>query len=193
MDVANSKEGAFTNLKSGLKKLIFQALNPASVLRKEERLKWHLLLLFPASGWFLFFLQVGIERYRQLMFNAWNVIAISLLGFIFGYVAVGLAGWLISFVLAQIRMETRMDQVISLIAMSHTYMVVSMILGLIYNLFGNSSSASFGIPGLMCTLLPIYSGIRSLGKGKAFLPPLLATATGVMLIFTWQLILAITG
>lgn len=193
MDAVDSKVGAFANVKANMKNFIFQALNPVSVLKTERRLKWHLFLFFPATGWFLFFLQVGIERYRQLVFNAWNVIAISLLGFIFGYLAVGLAGWLVSFVLAQIRMDTRMDQVISLIAMSHTYMVVSMVLGLIYNLFGNSSSASFGIPGLMCTLLPIYSGIRSLGRGKAFLPPLLATATGVLLIFTWQLILAITG
>ncbi len=176
-----------------LKKYILFALNPVVLLKKNEKQKWYLHLFLPASGWMIFFLQIGIERYRQFMFSTWNVIAISLLGFLFGYLAVGFIGWVVSFILAKIRFDTRLDQVVSLIAMSHTYMFFSVVFGFIYNLFGNSSSASFGIAGLMCTLLPIYSGIRSLGKGKAFLPPLLATLTGIVLIFTWQLILAIIG
>jgi hypothetical protein len=174
-----------------IKSFVIFALNPSGILKNKKKQKWYLYLLFPASGWLLFFLQVGMERYRQGMYTAWKVILICILGFIIGYVMVGLIGALIDFILSRMKFDLRFDQVVSLIALSHTYMVFSVVLGLIYGLFGNSSSAAFGISGLLCTLLPIYAGIRTLGRGRAFMPPLFATLAGVILLGSWQLILAI--
>lgn len=188
-----TKNGSSGGLWGKIKTFVLFALNPTGVLQKKNKQKWYLYLLFPASGWLLFFLQVGIERYRQGMFSAWKVIFISLLGFIIGYIMVGVIAAIIDFILSYMKMDLRFDQVVTLIALSHTYMVFSVVLGLIYNLFGNSSSAAFGISGLLCTLLPIYAGIRTLGKGRAFMPPLIATLAGVILLGSWQLILVIAG
>lgn len=185
----SSSGGFFSKVKA----FVIFALNPTSVLKKKEKQKWYLYLLFPAAGWLLFFLQVGMERYRQGMFGAGKVIFISLLGFVIGYIMVGIIAAIIDFILSYMKMDLRFDQVVSLIALSHTYMVFSVVLGLIYSIFGNSSSATFGISGLLCTLLPIYAGIRTLGKGRAFMPPLIATLAGVILLGSWQLILAIAG
>jgi len=186
---SGSSGGFFTKVKS----FALFALNPTGVLKRKEKQKWYLFLIFPAVGWLLFFLQVGMERYRQGMYSAWKVIFICLLGFIIGYIMVGVIGAIIDFILSRSKMELRFDQVVSLIALSHTYMVFSVVLGLIYNLFGNSSAATFGISGLLCTLLPIYAGVRTLGKGRAFMPPLLATLAGVLLLGSWQLIIVIAG
>lgn len=169
------------------------ALNPTVVLKRSEKQKWYLYLIYPSVGWMLFFLQIGIERFRQGSYSAFKVILITLLGMIIGYIMVGVVGAVIDFILSYFKIELRFDQVVSLIALSHTYMVFSVLLGLIYNLFGNSSSATFGISGLLCTLMPIYAGIRTLGKGRAFMPPLMATLAGVILLGSWQLILAIIG
>ena len=54
-----------------------------------------------------------------------------------------------------------------------------------------SSSAVFGIAGLLCTLLPIYSGLRTLGKQNAFFAPLIVTVIGVLLLGVWNLIMLI--
>lgn len=185
----DSSGGFFAKIKS----FVVFALNPTGVLKIKEKQKWYLYLIFPAVGWLLFFLQIGIERYRQGMYSVWKVLFICFLGFIVGYIMVGIIGVIIDFILSYYKMNLRADQVISLIALSHTYMVFSVVLGLIYNLFGNSSSAVFGISGLLCTLLPIYAGVRTLGKGRAFMPPLLATLAGVILLASWQMILAIAG
>lgn len=176
-----------------IKTFAFLALNPSGVLKDSKKQKWYLYLIFPSVGWLLFFLQVGMERYRQGMYSVWKVILICLLGLIIGYVMVGIIGALIDFILSYFKMDVRFDQAVTLIAMSHTYMIFSLVLGLIYNLFGNSSSAAFGISGLLCTLLPIYAGVRTLGKGRAFMPPLMATLAGIILLASWQLILAIVG
>lgn len=186
---SSSSDGIFARLK------IFAvfALNPTGVLKRKEKQKWYLFLIFPATGWFLFFLQIGMERFRQGSYSAWKVILISLLGLVIGYIMVGVIGAVIDFILSYFKINLRFDQVVSLIALSHTYMVFSVLLGLIYNLFGNSSSAAFGISGMLCTLMPIYAGIRTLGKGRAFMPPLMATLAGVILLGSWQLILAIVG
>ena len=121
------------------------ALNPSGVLKNKEKQKWYLYLIFPAVGWFLFFLQIGMERFRQGSYSAGKVILISLLGLIVGYIVVGIIGALIDFILSYYKIDLRFDQVVSLIALAHTYMVFSVLLGLIYNLFGNSSAATFGI------------------------------------------------
>lgn len=188
-----TKSSSSDGILAKLKVFAVFALNPTGVLKRKEKQKWYLYLIFPAIGWFLFFLQIGMERFRQGSYSGWKVIFISLLGLVIGYIMVGVIGAIIDFILSYFKIELRFDQVVTLIALSHTYMVFSVLLGLIYNLFGNSSSAAFGISGLLCTLMPIYAGIRTLGKGRAFMPPLMATLAGVILLGSWQLILVIIG
>jgi hypothetical protein len=70
-------------------------------------------------------------------------------------------------------------------------MVFSLILGFIYRAFGLSSSATFGIAGLLCTLLPIYTGLRAIKGKSAYFAPMIATLIGTMLIGVWGLIMLI--
>lgn len=177
------------NILKKLKYIIFYALNPIQVLEEEKFHKWYLYLILPAVGWMLFFLQVGLDKYYVF----WRVLIISLLGLIIGYIFVAGIGWLLTLILNNLGNYLRNDQVISLIALSHTYMASSVVLGLIYNIFGNSSSASFGIAGLMCTLLPIYAGIRTLSRNRVFLAPILATLIGILLLVSWQFIITIVN
>ena len=179
--------GETDNIFKRIKHFILFALNPINILEDETHHKWFIYLILPALGWMLFFLQVGLDK--SLTF--FGVVFISLLGFVFGYIVVGLVGFLLKLLLVSTKKLIRTDQIISVVALSHTYMTFSVILGLIYNLFGYSSSASFGITGLLCTLLPIYAAIRSLNKKRVFLAPLLATLVGVILLASWQLILII--
>lgn len=171
-----------------IKQFILFALNPSEIVKEKKQYNWFLFLIYPAVGWMIFFLQVGMEK-----FSGFRVFITMLLGLVIGYIAVGAIGFIIAFILARLGMDIRSDQVITLISMAHTYMLFSVVLGLLYRIFGSSSASTFGITGLLCTLLPIYAGIRILGKDKAFLPPLLATLTGVMLLFSWQLIIAVVS
>lgn len=180
------------NIFKKIKYMLLFALNPIAVLKEEKKHKWYLYLILPAVGWMIFFLQVGLDKNRNGYFPTGKIILLTLMGLIIGYIAVGLIGTLITFILAFLKKNSRLDQVITTIALSHTYMTFSVILGLIYSLFGYNSAATFGITGLLCTLLPIYAGIRSLSKENTFLAPILATVVGVLLLASWQLIMLIS-
>lgn len=184
----NKSEKSIKLTDGTIKRFILFALNPAEIVKEKKPYNWFVFLIYPAIGWMIFFLQVGLDK-----FSGFRVFITMLLGLIIGYIAVGAIGFILAFILARLGMDVRSDQVITLISMSHTYMIFSVILGLIYRIFGSSSASAFGITGLLCTLLPIYAGIRILGKDKAFLPPMLATLTGIMLLFTWQLIIVIVS
>jgi hypothetical protein len=174
-----------------LKGLFVYALNPAKILTENKQHKWHLHLILPAAGWMLFFMQVALDKNDMYYVSAGSIVLFSLLGLVAGYITVGLVGWLTSFILGLMQKKISYGTVISCIAMSHTYMFISLVMGFIYRAFGMSSSAVFGIAGLLCTLLPIYSGLRTLGKQSAFFAPLMATLIGVLLLGVWNLIMLI--
>lgn len=180
-----------TSFLKHIKAVILYALNPANILQEDKKHKWFLFLILPAIGWMLFFMQVGLDRGDTNILSMKSILLLSAIGLAAGYVAVGLIGMLVTFIVGKLKAEVRFDQIASCIAMSHTYMVFSLVIGFIYRLFGASSSAVFGIAGLMCTLMPIYAGLRTLGKGKPFFAPLLATLIGVLLIVIWKLLMII--
>jgi hypothetical protein len=191
-NIENKDTSEFNQLDTVWKKIkyiIFYALNPIGILSESTFHRWYLYLILPAVGWMLFFLQVGLDKY----YGFWKVLLMVIIGLISGYSFVGAIGFIMTFILSYLGKELKNDQVISLIALSHTYMASSMFLGLIYNIIGFNSSASFGIAGLMCTLLPIYAGIRTLSKRKPFMAPLLTTLVGVLLLMSWQLIIVIVS
>lgn len=187
----NSFPSQIKALVKRLKSLLVYALNPAKILTEEKQHKWYLHLILPAAGWMLFFLQVALDKNDSYYVPAGSIVLVSLLGFVVGYITVGLIGLLTSYLMGIIRKKVSWDKTISCIAMSHTYMAMSLVLGFIYRIFGASSSAVFGIAGLLCTLLPIYSGLRTLGKQNAFFAPLMATLIGVILLGVWNLIIMI--
>lgn len=170
-----------------IKYFVLYALNPVLILTEEKKHEWYYHLILPAVGWMFFFLQVGI--YRNSHFG--KILLLSFTGLILGYVTVLLISLLLTFLLTFWKIKLRIDQTISCVALSHTYMTFSTVLGLIYIIFGNISPTSFGIAGLLCTLLPIYAGIRSLGRSNTFIAPILASIAGVLMLAGWQLILYI--
>ena len=174
-----------------LKGLLVYALNPAKILTEEKQHKWYLHLIFPAAGWMLFFLQAALDKNDRYYVPAGSIMLVSLLGFVVGYITVGLIGRLTSYILGLTKRKVSYGSAISCIAMSHTYMFISLVMGFIYRAFGMNSSAVFGIAGLLCTLLPIYSGLRTLGRQGAFFAPLMATLIGVLLLGVWNLIMLI--
>jgi len=186
----DEKEKTTRSFAGKAKRFMLFALNPTEIVKDKKSYNWYFYLIYPALGWMIFFLQVGLDKFSGI--SGIRVFLTMVLGLVTGYAAVGVIGFLIAFILARLGMDIRSDQVITLISMAHTYMLFSVILGLIYRIFSSSVSSSvFGISGLLCTLLPIYAGIRILGKDKAFLSPLLASLAGVMLLFSWQLIITI--
>ncbi len=174
-----------------IKHIIFLMLNPSSVLTDGQVHKWYLDLILPAFAWMLFFLQVGLDRHRQSGYPPGKIVLLSFIGLIAGYVVVFLTGILMSMLLTVFGKNIRLQLGISCIALSHTYKTFSLILGLLYNFFGYSSSVAFGTVGLLATLLPVYSGIRGLTRGTTFLAPVLAALIGLIFLVFWQLVLKI--
>ena len=178
------------NIISKAKRTFQYMLNPGIALNSESKQKWFLFLLMPATAWALFFLQVHISQYKGGEKSLWLMIAA---GFLAGYIINMFMGFSLALLLRLMKREVRYGNVIAHISLSHTYKFFSLIIGFIYMLFGTNVSASFGIAGLLCTLMPIYSGIRGLVKGKPFVPPLLATYAGLLMLVCWKAIIWIGG
>ncbi len=160
-------------------------LNPGQILDDNKKYRWYLFLLYPATGWSLFFLQVYLSQHIDSLNTLIKMVTIS---FAIGYTVNLFIGVSLTWILRSIKRRIEYDNVISCISLSHTYMFFSLVLGFIYRIFDPSISVSFGVAGVLCTLLPIYSGIRNLGSKNPFVPPLLATYVGVIMLFFWKLI-----
>ncbi len=189
-----TKNSVIPTLKSFIKKskrFILFALNPASAINSQTNYKWYLYLIFPSFGWMLFFMQTGLDRAMEYYVSAGSIIGISLLGFAAGYVTVGLVSYFVLQIMKASKIEIEYSNVAVCIAMSHTYMIFSLVLGFVYRIFGTGSSAAFGVAGLLCTLLPIYSGIRTLGGKNAYFAPLVTTVIGFFMLCMWGAIMLI--
>jgi len=164
--------------------------NPSLILDNKKKYRWYLLLLYPAVGWSLFFLQVYLSQHLD---RVGALVKMLIVSFVLGYAVNLFIGVSLTWILRYIRRRIEYDNVISCISLSHTYMFFSLILGFIYRIFDPSASVSFGVAGVLCTLLPIYAGIRNLGSKNPFVAPLLATYVGVIMLFFWKLITVING
>jgi len=171
--------------KSKLKLAIIYLLNPSMILDNKKQYKWYLFLLYPSAGWSLFFLQVHLSSNAA----GSSVVKTLIISFVIGYIVNLIIGISLTWILRLIKKRIEYDNVITCISLSHTYMLFSLILGFIYRIFDKGLSVTFGITGVLCTLLPIYSGIRNLGTKHPFIPPLLATYVGVIMLFFWKLIM----
>ncbi len=172
--------------KGKIKQAIIHLLNPSTILDDRKKYKWYFFLLYPAAGWSLFFLQVHLSSDTA---SSSSVLKILLISFAIGYAVNFIIGITLTFILKLIKKRIEYDNVITCISLSHTYMFFSLVLGFIYRIFDKSISVTFGVTGVLCTLLPIYSGIRNLGTKHPFIPPLLATYVGVIMLFFWKLIM----
>jgi hypothetical protein len=191
MDNTGKKHIEISELMKAVKRFILYALNPTAILKEEKRSSWYYHLILPAVGWMLFFLQVGIYKNSQSYYPFGRILLLSLTGLVIGYASVFAISCILSFMLTLWGLHIRADHAISCVSMSHTYMTFSVVLGLVYSIFGSISPSSFGIAGLLCTMLPIYAAIRSLGNKNAYMPPVLASVIGVLMLAGWQLILYI--
>ena len=175
---------------SKFKKAVVYLLNPSLILDNKNKYKWYLFLLYPATGWSLFFLQVYISQHLNSLDTLFKMLAVS---FVLGYIVNLFIGVTLTLLMRTINRRIEYDNVISCISLSHTYMFFSLVLGFIYRIFDPTSSVAFGVTGVLCTLLPIYAGIRNLGSKNPFIPPLLATYVGVVMLLCWKLITIIGG
>ena len=165
------------------------ALDPVRVMTDDIRHKWYYNLFLPASGWMLFFSLVGLYRKTGSDYSAGKIVILALTGFVLGYACVFVASVLLSFLFVLFSIRITTGRTIACVALSHTYMTFSMILGLLYFIIGKGSPTAFGITGLLCTLLPIYSGIRKLTGKNAFTAPILVSFIGVLMLIGWNIVL----
>ena len=176
--------------KIDFKKAIIVLLNPSQILDNKKKYKWYFFMLYPAFGWSLFFLQVYLSSNVS---STSTLIKMLVSSFVLGYVVNAIIGVSLTWILRLIKRRIEYDNVITCISLSHTYMFFSLILGFIYRLVDSGASVTFGVAGVLCTLLPIYAGIRNLGSKNPFIPPLLSTYVGVIMLFFWRLIMFISS
>ena len=137
----------------------------------------------------LFFLQTGLDLYKTGQQPVLFVIVTSLIGILFGLLAVPLISLFIWVITKIFGCNKTVKWTVSTFCLSYSGALVYGIFGLIASLvLGWRTSIAFGVTGLMWTLGPMIATLREMLKGKILLCVILAAAVGAIVLYCWSFI-----
>ncbi len=163
------------------------AVDPGSLIRNrlaDTRLVSSLLV--SGVAFMLFFLQTGIDRAREGQLNAGGVALLSLVGFIYGTVGIGMTG-VVGWAGARLMGGSgRLGEAIRAFALAYSATLIYAAMGLMFSLIlGWNTAVAFGVTGVLWALGPMISVLKGMVGGRGWPATLLATACGLMVLVGW--------
>jgi hypothetical protein len=161
--------------------------NPgATVQRRAAEASMPVVLAVSGSAFALFFLQAGLDRMRVGNADALSIVALVLIGILFGTIgvaAVALIAWL---ALKILRSDASPGAVVRVCALSYSSTLVYVTLGLVANLLlGWRTAVAFGVTGVLWSLGPLSSSLRGMARGRLGVSLVLATLCGLVVLAGW--------
>ncbi|SHH12941.1 hypothetical protein [Clostridium grantii] len=188
--MVNQKAKANDSFMSSLKDSIIMITNPAAILKKKmQGVSWQVALIIPGSAFSLFFLQTGIDLFRNGSIGLIRVVLMGLLGVIYGTIGVTGLSIICFFITKSMGTTKDMKWAISTFAMGYSGTLVYAVTGLIFSsLLGWNTAVAFGVTGVLWALRPMMATIRHMTNGNATIGVILSTICGTILLFGWALL-----
>lgn len=165
-------------------------MNPGEVIKKQmNRVPWPFSLFISGLAFTLFFLQTGLDMYRNAQIGTSTVILITILGIIYGTAGISAVAALAWVLCSSKENEYSLDWTISSFALGYSATLVYVLTGLIFSvLFGWKTSVAFGVTGLLWALRPTIVTIRQMSGDRVSFSVTVATLCGAILLFGWALL-----
>lgn len=167
-------------------------LNPGHVIRDLLN-DVPLPFCFAASGlaFTFFFLQTGLDLWRAGSKSPAGVVALTLLGALYGTAGVAVVAALAWAVSRPLGGNRSIDWVLRAFALSYCPALIYAALGLLFNLaFSWHTSIAFGATGVLWALAPLIFACREMSGERPWVGVVLATLCGGLLLFGWAFIAA---
>ena len=163
------------------------AIDPGSLVRgRFADTGFVLSLSVSGVAFLLFFLQTGIDRARGGTLDATGVVVLTVIGFVFGTLGIGLTGvvgWLGARLFGG---SGGLGEAVRAFALAYSAALVYVVIGLLFNLFfGWNTAVAFGVTGVLWALGPMIAVLKGMVGGRSWPATLLATACGVMVLLGW--------
>ena len=173
----------------GLLRRVFATMgNPRVVMATYvEDVAWPVALTVPLLAFALFFLQSGIDLYRDGALDGVEVAGLAFGGAVMGLVLVPLLA-LVAWVVSQI-FDTKRSAGWAVRAFSLAYApaLVYGVCGLVMSLFfGWNTAVAFGITGVLWAISPLFAALREMSGDRRRLSLVLASLVGLIVLVVWS-------
>lgn len=172
------------------KVILNMLINPGEVVKKNmSSVPWYLSMSVSGSAFGMFFLQTGLDMYREGGIGVQKLWLIGFLGVLYGTVGVALIALMVwAFTKSE---ENNIDKgwVISSFALGYSATFVYAFLGLMFSvLFDWQTSVAFGVTGVLWAIRPTIVIIKQISGDRMEFSIMLSTLCGAIMLFGWSLL-----
>jgi RNA polymerase subunit RPABC4/transcription elongation factor Spt4 len=159
--------GQILKKKTFYKDIISEALHPDILYQKKEELPWYLFILFPVFSYLFLFMQIGLDRVGLGFIEPLGVLSEVIYGLILGIILFFALAFILYIIAVINKKSLELTKLLSCIGISHLLPFNIIFLGFLLRFFtGWSTSVTFGITGVLITLIPILNLIMYIYKNK---------------------------
>ncbi len=163
-------------------------INPGEVLKTQmHKISWPYSLLISGLSFTLFFLQTGLDLFRNGQIGMSIVILITMLGLLYGTAGVALLAVMVWALAQGSERGITMGWAISSFALGYSATLIYALTGLIFSLaFGWKTAVAFGVTGLLWALRPTMFTIKVMSGERTAFSIALTTLCGAILLIGWS-------
>ena len=172
------------------KSVLYIIINPGEVV-KTQMTKDSLPYSIMVSGlsFTLFFLQTGLDLWRNGQVEVSTVILITMLGLLYGTAGIALLAVMVWALSQAEQRGFTMDWAISTFALGYSATFIYALSGLIFSLaFGWKTAVAFGVTGVLWALRPTLYTIKQMSGDRVAFSIAMTTLCGAILLVGWAVL-----
>lgn len=170
-------------------------INPGEVVKSQMgKISWPFSLLVSGSSFMFFFMQTGIDLYRNGQAGATTVVLLAMLGLFYGTAGIALLAIMVWALAQASERNITMEWAVSAFALGYSATFIYAVSGLIFSLaFGWRTAVAFGVTGVLWALRPTMYTIKQMSGDRLAFSIAMTTLCGAILLLGWTLVGKIGG
>lgn len=173
-----------------LRSALAMMINPGSVLKKAVAgIAWPLSLSISGVAFMLFFMQTGLDLWRNGIKEFGFVVLLSGEGLLLGSAGIAFLALLAWGITKLFKGNKSLGWAISAFGLGYCSTLIFTILGLLFSLvFHWNTSIAFGVSGVLWATGPMVASIKEMSHDKTGLSVFIATICSGLLLLGWAML-----
>ena len=162
---------------------ILEASNPSILYLEETKIPWIFYMIFPALSYLFLFLQTGLDRADMGFIEPAGVFKTSVYGLILGCILFFFLSAVLFLIAYIFKKPIEFLKVLECVGIAHLLPLIINLSGFTFRfLTGWDTSVTFGLTGVMISLIPLLGFILNIYKNKITPVLINITALGIAII-----------
>lgn len=165
-------------------------INPGEVVKNQmNKISWPYSLLISGSSFMFFFMQTGIDLYRNGQGGSTTIVLLAMLGLLYGTAGIALLAVMVWAISQAGERNIAMEWAISAFALGYSATFVYSASGLVFSLaFGWRTAVAFGVTGVLWALRPTMYTIKQMSGDRLAFSIAMTTLCGAILLLGWTIV-----